>query len=153
MDESIDQASGGKRSNLDDQKTKCEEYARQRSLNIVGYYGGTHESAQTPGPMIKDDIGGRRQELTSLRKRLTDTEKSRQDCRFRFGTGEIDRETFDITIQALEERKGHLMLTIDECQRDLSDQVQKYVFFASHITTCSTKQAERALWRSSRSLR
>ena len=41
---------------LDDQKTKCEEYARQRSLNIVGYYGGTHESAQTPGPMIKKMI-------------------------------------------------------------------------------------------------
>ena len=27
---------------LDDQKTKCEEYARQKSLNIVGYYVGTH---------------------------------------------------------------------------------------------------------------
>lgn len=34
-----------------------------------------------------------------------------------------------------------------------TDQVQKYLFFASHITTCTTKQAERALWRSSRSLR
>ena len=41
---------------LDDQKTKCEEYVLQRSLNIVGYYGGTHESAQTPGPMIKKMI-------------------------------------------------------------------------------------------------
>ena len=35
-----------------------------------------------------------------IRKRLTDTEKSIKDCRFRFGTGEIDRKTFDITIQA-----------------------------------------------------
>ena len=26
-----------------------------------------------------------------------------------------------------------------------TDQVQKYVFFASHITTCSTKQAERPI--------
>ena len=27
----------------------------------------------------------------------------------------------------------------------LMDQVQKYVFFASHITTCSTKQAEQPI--------
>lgn len=68
--------------------------------------------------IMNDEEDGRRQELTSLRKRLIDTEKSIKDCRFRFGTGEIDRETFDITIQALEERKGNLMLTMEERQRD-----------------------------------
>ena len=41
---------------LDEQRTKCEEYATQRNLNIIGYHGGTHESAQTPGPMIKKMI-------------------------------------------------------------------------------------------------
>ena len=41
---------------LDDQKTKCEDYAKQKGLNIAGYFGGKHESAQTPGPMIKKMI-------------------------------------------------------------------------------------------------
>ena len=104
--------------------------------------------------IMNDEDDGRRQELTSLRKRLTDTEKSIKDCRFRFGTGEIDRETFDITIQALEERKGNLMLTIDECQRDLSNSgkdIDDIVATCSDISTlwsasdCETKQKIQAL--------
>lgn len=38
---------------LSDQKTKCELYAKQHGYKIVGYFGGEHESAKTPGPMIK----------------------------------------------------------------------------------------------------
>ena len=41
---------------LDEQKSKCEEYAKHKNLNIKGYFGGKHESAQTPGPMIKKMI-------------------------------------------------------------------------------------------------
>ena len=62
---------------------------------------------------------------------------------------EIDRETFDITIQALEERKGNLMLTMEECQRDLSNSekdIDEIVSTCSDISTlwlesdCETKQ-------------
>ena len=39
---------------LDDQKCKCEEFARHNGYRIKGYFGGKHESAKTPGPMLKD---------------------------------------------------------------------------------------------------
>ena len=41
---------------LVDQKLKCETYARVNSLNIKGYFGGTHESAKTPGKMIQEMV-------------------------------------------------------------------------------------------------
>lgn len=37
---------------LDDQKSKCEAFASQNGYNIKGYFGGTHESAKTPGPLL-----------------------------------------------------------------------------------------------------
>ena len=39
---------------LDDQKCKCEVFARQNGYNVKGYFGGTHESAKTPGPLLKE---------------------------------------------------------------------------------------------------
>ena len=39
---------------LDDQKCKCEAFAKQNGYRIKGYFGGTHESAKTPGPLLKD---------------------------------------------------------------------------------------------------
>ena len=99
--------------------------------------------------MMMQEEDGRRNELTSLKKRLTETEKQIKDCRIRFGTGEIDKETFDITIQTLEERKGSLMLSIDDCQRDLSNSekdIDEIVATCSDISTlwsdsdCETKQ-------------
>ena len=39
---------------LDDQRCKCEEFARQNGYRIKGYFGGTHESGRTPGPMLKE---------------------------------------------------------------------------------------------------
>ncbi|CCY34927.1 putative uncharacterized protein [Alistipes sp. CAG:831] len=41
---------------LDYQKSLCEEYAKSNALNIKGYYGGRHESAKTPGSMVKEMI-------------------------------------------------------------------------------------------------
>ena len=41
---------------LVNQKLKCEAYARANSLNIKGYFGGTHESAKTPGKMIQEMV-------------------------------------------------------------------------------------------------
>ena len=39
---------------LDTQKEKCIEYANKKGYEIVGYFGGSHESAKTPGSMIKE---------------------------------------------------------------------------------------------------
>ena len=41
---------------LDDQKCRCERYARDNGYVIKGYFGGTHESAKTPGRLIKEMI-------------------------------------------------------------------------------------------------
>ena len=38
---------------LSDQKNKCELFARQNGYDIKGYFGGTHESAKTPGALVK----------------------------------------------------------------------------------------------------
>lgn len=38
---------------LDYQKSLCEKYAAEHGYNIVGHFGGKHESAKTPGDMIK----------------------------------------------------------------------------------------------------
>lgn len=39
---------------LDTQKEKCIEFAKKNGYEIVGYFGGTHESAKAPGAMIKE---------------------------------------------------------------------------------------------------
>ena len=39
---------------LDDQKCRCERYARDNGYTIKGYFGGKHESAKTPGKLIKE---------------------------------------------------------------------------------------------------
>ncbi len=41
---------------LDDQKCRCEKYAREHGFTIKGYFGGKHESAKTPGKLIKEMI-------------------------------------------------------------------------------------------------
>ena len=41
---------------LDDQKCKCEKYANNNGYTIKGYFGGKHESAKTPGKLIKEMI-------------------------------------------------------------------------------------------------
>ena len=41
---------------LDDQKCKCEKYAHENGYTIKGYYGGKHESAKTPGRLVKSMI-------------------------------------------------------------------------------------------------
>ena len=38
---------------LNYQQERCEEYAKTHGYQIAGSYGGTHESAKTPGKLIK----------------------------------------------------------------------------------------------------
>ena len=41
---------------LDDQKCRCEKFAKDNGYTIKGYFGGKHESAKTPGKLIKEMI-------------------------------------------------------------------------------------------------
>ena len=41
---------------LDYQKGVCEQYALSHNMTIKGWYGGKHESAKTPGKMIKEMV-------------------------------------------------------------------------------------------------
>ena len=41
---------------LDDQRLKCENYAKEHGYTICGYFGGTHESAKTPGRLVQQMI-------------------------------------------------------------------------------------------------
>lgn len=49
---------------LVDQKLKCEDYARIHNMNIKGYYGGKHESAKTPGKMVKEMVSAIKKDKT-----------------------------------------------------------------------------------------
>lgn len=49
---------------LIDQKIKCEDYAQAHKLNIKGYYGGKHESAKTPGKMVKEMVSAIKKDKT-----------------------------------------------------------------------------------------
>ncbi len=39
---------------MDYQKEICERYAKDKGVSIKGYFGGTHESARTPGTLVKE---------------------------------------------------------------------------------------------------
>lgn len=41
---------------LDDQKCRCEKFAKDNGYTIKGYFGGKHESAKTPGILINQMI-------------------------------------------------------------------------------------------------
>lgn len=49
---------------LNDQKCACETFAREHEYNIKGYFGGTHESAKTPGKLIKEMISALKRDKT-----------------------------------------------------------------------------------------
>ena len=49
---------------LDDQKCRCEKYAREYGYTIKGYFGGKHESAKTPGKLIKEMISAIKKDKT-----------------------------------------------------------------------------------------
>ena len=41
---------------LEDQKCRCEKFAKDNGYTIKGYFGGKHESAKTPGKLIQEMI-------------------------------------------------------------------------------------------------
>ena len=53
---------------LDNQKATCKDYAEQNGFNIIGEFGGKHESAKTPGKLIKEMLSAvkRDQSITHI---------------------------------------------------------------------------------------
>ena len=49
---------------LADQKCRCEKYARDNGYVIKGYFGGTHESAKTPGKLVKEMVSAIKKDKT-----------------------------------------------------------------------------------------
>lgn len=49
---------------LDDQKCRCEKFAKDNGYTIKGYFGGKHESAKTPGKLIKEMISAIKKDKT-----------------------------------------------------------------------------------------
>ncbi len=49
---------------LDDQKCRCEKFAKDNGYTIKGYFGGQHESAKTPGKLIKEMISAIKKDKT-----------------------------------------------------------------------------------------
>ena len=47
---------------LDDQKCRCEKFAENNGYTIKGYFGGKHESAKTPGKLVKEMISAIRKD-------------------------------------------------------------------------------------------
>ena len=49
---------------LADQKSRCEKFAKDNGYTIKGYFGGKHESAKTPGKLIKEMISAIKKDKT-----------------------------------------------------------------------------------------
>ena len=49
---------------LEDQRCRCEKYAKDNGYTIKGYFGGKHESAKTPGKLIKEMISAVKKDKT-----------------------------------------------------------------------------------------
>lgn len=49
---------------LDDQRCRCEKFAKDNGYTIKGYFGGKHESAKTPGKLIKEMISAVKKDKT-----------------------------------------------------------------------------------------
>ena len=74
--------------------------------------------------------------LASLRKKLAEIDKDIKDCHLRHATGKITDETFSIAIQSLEERKGEILLGIEDCENNLSNSenpIDQLMLTCSHI--------------------
>ena len=56
-----------------------------------------------------------------LKKHMTEIEKDIKEARFRFGTGKIDSETFEVTIKELTHKRDILSVEIENIEKNLSN--------------------------------
>lgn len=59
--------------------------------------------------------------VTQLRKRLTEVDKQIKDTKLRYGIGKIDDDIFQVTIEELQNRKGRLLVELEKCENTLSN--------------------------------
>ena len=75
---------------------------------------------------------------TLLKKRLTDIDNNIKRVKVRFGTDEIDKDTYTTTIAELQDRKDVIMLEMDKWNENLSNlekQIPVLISTASNIST------------------
>ena len=76
--------------------------------------------------------------VTQLRKRLTEVEKQINDTKLRYGIGKIDDDIFQVTIEELQNRKGRLLVELEKCENTLSNsdnEVSEIVATCCHLST------------------
>lgn len=119
---------------LDYQRTLCESYAKANGFTVIAYYGGAHESAKTPGPLVKAMISA-----VKRNKTINYILVSEYD-RFSRNAGQAlnilsDLDNYGITVIATKTgsdtstKEGFLMagITLNLAQWDNRTRVDKFV--------------------------
>lgn len=77
-------------------------------------------------------------ERTTLKKQLTETENKIKKVKVRYGTDEIDKDTYSTTISELQERKDFITLELDKLNENISNlesEIPNIIATASNIRT------------------
>lgn len=88
---------------LDYQRQLCEQYAREQNLQIVGYYGGTHESAKVPGALFKEMIKSVKKDLSVGKIICSEFDRFSRDASQAIG---IIRELYDLGVPVCSVKQG-----------------------------------------------
>ena len=73
------------------------------------------------GNIISTDQREKKAVLSSLKKKKSECEGKMKKCRIKFATDKIDEDTFEITMQSLQEDLQGIDLQLTECNQDLSN--------------------------------
>lgn len=88
---------------LDYQRQLSEQYAREQNLQIVGYYGGTHESAKVPGALFKEMIKSVKKDLSVGKIICSEFDRFSRDASQAIG---IIRELYDLGVPVCSVKQG-----------------------------------------------
>jgi hypothetical protein len=61
---------------------------------------------------------------TILKKHKTEYQKKLQDCKVRFGMGDIDKDVYTATVESLQEKLNNIEIELEECKKDLSNHTE-----------------------------
>ena len=88
---------------LDYQRQLCEQYAREHGLQIVGYFGGTHESAKVPGALFKEMIRSVKKDLSIGKILCSEFDRFSRNAPQAIG---IIRELYDLGVPVCSVKQG-----------------------------------------------
>ena len=88
---------------LDYQRQLCEQYAREHGLQIVGYFGGTHESAKVPGTLFKEMIKSVKKDLSIGKILCSEFDRFSRNAPQAIG---IIRELYDLGVPVCSVKQG-----------------------------------------------